>query len=86
MNLNEIISEIEKNSKIEILRNGKVSFRNIGGKRYLLIKTPIGTREFRNADQIKGARLLLHIISEVSKETDLLLHTKGTEDIMFSKS
>ena len=76
----DIIKKIEEEVKITYLPTGKVIFQSIGGRRYLQVWTSEGMREFRSMDQIKGARLLIHILCESSKEMDGLFHgTKHKE-------
>ena len=72
MKIPEIIAKIESECKIEILKNGKVSYKP--SRRFVMIKTSAGTREFKSADMVKGARLLIQILTETSKDMDATLH------------
>lgn len=72
----DIVKTIEGNVKVNRTDRGKISYQSVGGKRYLQFNTPVGLREFRNMEMIKGASLLITILSESSKEFDRLLHGK----------
>lgn len=74
--IQDIIKKIESNVKISITKNGKISFQTIGGRRYLQVTTPIGVREFRSMEQLRGAALLIKILSESSPQIEGLLYKK----------
>ena len=74
--LKDIVKKIEDNVGIGLLPNKSINFRTIGGKRYIQVNTKVGTREFRNMEQCKGARLMLLVLSESNKKIDEILHGK----------
>jgi len=72
----DIIKKIEDNVGLEVMRNNKIQFKTRGMKKYLMVNTKQGVRQFRSLEMTKGARLLILILCENSREIDKLFHGK----------